>query len=249
MNSKKQQAIILAAGMGTRLLPITDTIPKCLLEVNGKSILLRQLEILEDLGITETALVVGYLKEKIMKTVGSDFRSMKITYIENHEYKTTNNIYSLWLARDYLRRGCILLESDIVFEKDIIRMLLESEKENIAIVDVFNPRMDGTVVTIDAERKIREIILKQEQKEDFNFSDKLKTVNIYKFSSDFADTLIIPQLKQYIKNNDLNNFYEIVLKEIISMQKANIYALIINHMNWMEIDDQNDLKITEVLFG
>ena len=83
------KAIILVAGMGTRLKPLTNEIPKCLTEVNGKPILINMIENLEKRGIEETILLIGYLGEKIKEKIDNIFGNMKITYVENKIYDKT----------------------------------------------------------------------------------------------------------------------------------------------------------------
>jgi len=114
------KAIILAAGRGLRMGCFTNDKPKCLLEINGKSVLSRQLEVL-DKKCNKISIVVGYRKEMIMNEVGS-----KYNYIENKDYRNTNSIYSLWLAKSELNDNIILINSDVVFNDKLINNLIES---------------------------------------------------------------------------------------------------------------------------
>ena len=108
------KAMILAAGMGTRLHPITKSIPKCLVPVNSKPILEHQFEALLLAGIRDVVLVVGHLAELLSEKYGSSYGGMNIHYVENRQYDRTNNIYSLWLARQHLNSQVLLLEGDLV---------------------------------------------------------------------------------------------------------------------------------------
>ena len=114
-SSQIPKAIILAAGMGNRLGPLTDTLPKCLVPVNGVPVLVNTLNHLADSGMSEVVIVVGYLKERIFERIGDRFRGMKVTYVESKRYATTNNIYSLWLAREHLTEDILLLDADVFF--------------------------------------------------------------------------------------------------------------------------------------
>jgi len=119
------QAVILAAGIGRRLGEITKEIPKCMIEVNGKTLI--------ELSINEK------FSGKI------DF-----VFIENKDYRETNNIYSLYLARDFLTEDdTILLESDLIYDFSILERLLKDKREVLAVVDKYKSWMDGTVVKID----------------------------------------------------------------------------------------------------
>lgn len=110
------QAIILAAGMGTRLKEITQEKPKCMVKIKNRTIIERQLEQLDTLGLSRIIIVDGYLKDVLEPYAKSLNIKTPIIFIENKIYNSTNNIYSLYLAIDYLKEdGTILLESDLVF--------------------------------------------------------------------------------------------------------------------------------------
>ena len=115
------KAVILAAGLGSRLSPVTQKMPKCLLEIGGKTIIERQLELLSSLGVKETVVVVGYLKEMIV-----DLIQDRAKIIENPDFSSTNSSYSLWLARKNLLGSFIHLNSDLIFDKEILSKLIKS---------------------------------------------------------------------------------------------------------------------------
>ena len=129
------KAIILAAGMGTRLRPITRTIPKCLVQVNSKPILEHQLDSLLLAGVREVVLVVGHLAELLSEKYGTSYGGMNIHYVENRIYDRTNNIYSLWLARQHLNSQVLLLEGDLVFEPELLLRLTQSPEPDVAFVE------------------------------------------------------------------------------------------------------------------
>src|SRR5699024_9974287 len=124
---------------------------------------------------------------------------MDIVYVENPIYDTTNNIYSLYLAKEYLlNENTLLLESDLIFEGEILDKVLDDPYPNLAVVDKYQSWMDGTVVKIDKNNNINSFV----PKNDFKFEDiphYLKTVNIYKFSKEFATTHYVPFLEAYSK--------------------------------------------------
>ena len=103
-------AVILAAGMGTRLRPITETMPKCMTEVNGRPILLNALSAMNRYGIEEVTVVVGYCGRAIIDAVGERFGGISVNYLWNEIYAETNSMYSAWLARSVLEQGALLLE-------------------------------------------------------------------------------------------------------------------------------------------
>ena len=123
-------AVILAAGPGNRLLPHTAHKPKCLTEVGGQPILTYQIAALRACDIRDIVIVVGYLAGQIRAHV-----EPSIALVENRDYATTNSSYSLWLARNYLRGGFIHLNSDLLFEPELLAELLAAPDENAVIVD------------------------------------------------------------------------------------------------------------------
>lgn len=243
------QAVILAAGVGARLKPITDSIPKCLVPVNGKPILINTLELLESRGIREVVIVVGYLKERVYEKVGHSFGEMRISYVENDIYAETNNVYSLWLVRDRLNKDTILFECDLYYEGDLIDALLENRQECKAIVSKHMPFMSGTVVQVGPDGVIKRLITAKEQHAGFDFSDKYKTVNIYYFSAAFLQQYFVPNLDLYVRTQGTSSYYELVLGALIYFHKPEIHATIVDGIKWFEIDDETDLRRAEYCFS
>ena len=242
------KAIILVAGMGGRLGHLTSDTPKCLVEVNSRTILENALECLNRTGIQECVLVVGHLAKKIKRRVGNNFKDIKIIYVTNEIFKNTGNIYSLWLAEKYLRDDIILLEGDIFFESEVIEKLCKCGSPDAIVVDDYAEYMDGTAVVANDEKTV-EMILKKDQDDNFQYDGKLKTVNIYKFSMRFMENCFIPTLNSYIGDGYLNEFYELVISKVIKSSKIQIPVLSVNGLKWFEIDTYEDLKKCEKLFG
>ena len=183
------QAIILAAGMGRRLGELTGDNTKCMLQVNGVRLIDRALACLHDVGITKLVMVVGYKAQNVIDHVGHSYKGMPIEYVENPIYHKTNNIYSLYLAKEHLLADdTLLLESDLIYETAVVQRLMEHDYPTLALVDKYERWMDGTVVTLDNENGIKDFI----SKAHFNYADVdqyYKTVNIYKFSKEFSLTI------------------------------------------------------------
>lgn len=243
------QALILAAGMGTRLKSLTKNAPKCMVRVDGRTLLERMLFQLEDLGLREIGIVVGYRARDIMDYVRSLRLQTPVTFIENEIYDRTNNIYSLYLARDFLvKDDTLLLESDLILSDGILRRLAESPYPNAALVAPYESWMDGTVVTLDGENNITGFI----DKKQFDFGETeryYKTVNIYKFSRLFSERYYVPFLKAHIESKHTGEYYEHVLKVLSFIDKSLIKAEVLGDEVWYEIDDQQDLDIAESLFA
>lgn len=243
------QAIILAAGMGKRLGEYTQDNTKCMLIVNGVRLIDRTLEALHSVGVSRVVLVIGYKGQNVIDYVGTNYKGIPIEYVENPVYNKTNNIYSLYLAKDYLmEEDTLLLESDSIFDSSVVSKLVDDPNPNLALVDKYESWMDGTVVTLDDERRILRII----DKEHFRYeeiNDYYKTVNIYKFSKEFSSKYYVPFLTAYSTALGNNEYYEQVLRVILHLRNAPLKALPLNGELWYEIDDVQDLDIASGIFA
>ena len=243
------QAIILAAGMGKRLGEYTKNNTKCMVPVNGIPLIDRVLRQLSSLPLRRIVIVVGYEGEKLMRYLGNEQYGLKIEYIQNPVYDKTNNIYSLALAKDKLQEDdTLLIESDLIFDDGIFRLLLNDSRPNLALVAKYEPWMDGTMVCIDADHNIVNFV----PKDAFRYEDTslyYKTVNIYKFSKEFSRTKYVPFLDAYTKAVGNNEYYENVLRIISFLNSHELKALLITEEKWYEIDDKQDLDIAEALFA
>lgn len=243
------QAVILAAGMGKRLQELTENNAKCMVEVNGIPLIERALNILDKKNLSKIIIVVGHGGGRLTDFVNSLNLQTPILYIYNKAYKTTNNIYSLLLAKDYMiNEDTLLLESDIIFEETVIDLILDDPRETLVLVDKFADWMDGTCMKLDETDAIVEFILGKY----LRFSEKqnyYKTVNIYKFSKDFSANVYIPFLEAYFTAMGVNEYYESVIKLIAMLEQPRIKAIRLTGQMWYEIDDIQDLDIAESLFA
>lgn len=243
------QAIILAAGMGKRLGEYTHDNTKCMLEVNGVRLIDRALESLSAVGVSRVVLVIGYKGQNVKDYIGISYKGTPIVYVDNPVYDKTNNIYSLYLAKDFmLEEDTILLESDIIYDPAIVKKLLDDDFPNIALVDKYESWMDGTVVTIDENSHITRFI----DKNHFQFEEiknYYKTVNIYKFSKEFSTKYYVPFLAAYSTALGNNEYYEQVLRVILHLHDAPLKALPLSGETWYEIDDVQDLDIASGMFA
>lgn len=243
------QAIILAAGMGKRLGEYTQNNTKCMLEINGIKLIDRALDCLQGFNVSRVVLVVGYKGQNVKDYLGNDYRGLPIVYVDNPIYDKTNNIYSLFLAKDFLLEDdTILLESDLIYEPSVVEKLLKDESPNIALVDKYESWMDGTVVTVDSHHRITRFIDKNHFRFD-EIKDYYKTVNIYKFSREFSTKYYVPFLTAYSIALGNNEYYEQVLRVILHLHDAPLKALPLEGERWYEIDDVQDLDIASGVFA
>ncbi len=244
------QALILAAGMGRRMGKYTESSTKCMITVAGKTLLERAVDALKEAGIHKLVMVIGYGAEKVREFVASkNYTGMSIEYVYNYDYADTNNIYSLYLARDYLQKDdTILLESDLIFDQDIVKKVVEAEAKNVAVVAKYEQWMDGTVVTLDHRNHIVDFIDKTKFKYE-EVDSYYKTVNIYKFSKEFSEKKYLPFLGAYLKAYGTNQYYEQVLKIFAHIKNSELSAYVLEEENWYEIDDAQDLDIANTIFA
>lgn len=244
------QAVILAAGMGRRLGELTKGNTKCMVEVNGVTLIDRLLGQLTKLNLKKVVIVVGYEGDKLINYIGDRFADkLNIEFINNPIYDKTNNIYSLALTREYLvEDDTILLESDLIFDDKMFSLILDNPYPNLALVAKYQTWMDGTMVRIDEDCNIINFITKKA----FKYSDVdlyYKTVNIYKFSKEFMVNKYLPFLDAYCSALGNNEYYEQVLRVICMLENSELKALPITSEKWYEIDDIQDLNIAEALFA
>ena len=242
------QAIILAAGMGSRLKELTKNNTKCMVKVNGVTLIDRMLHQIEKNKIDRIIIVVGYKGEILKEYINSLDIKIPITFVENPIYNKTNNIYSLYLAREYLTKDdTLLFESDLIFEDNLITMLIDDPRPTLALVDKYEAWMDGTCVKIDENSNIDAFVPGSKFKYD-EIDEYYKTINIYKFSKNFSETHYVPFLEAYSKALGNNEYYEQVLKVITMLDDSELKAKKINGEKWYEIDDAQDLDIAETIF-
>lgn len=203
-------AVILAAGMASRLRPLTNDRPKCLLTVGTRCLLGRTVDSLKVAGITELVVVTGYRGEMIRSFLTDNYKDMQISFVDNVDYQTTNNIYSLWLAKDYVAgKDFILLDSDILFDGRIINRLLESEGTCLA-VNTHKLGEEEIKVITDDKGKVIEISKVCSIEKAIG-----ESVGIEKMQADYSDTLF-KELSVMIEQEKLVDiFYERAFERLI----------------------------------
>ena len=242
------QAIILAAGMGKRLKELTENNTKCMVKVNGVTLINRMLNQIEKQNVSRIIMVVGYKGDKLIEYVNSLNIKTPIIFIDNPIYDKTNTIYSLALAKDWLcKEDTLLFESDLIFEDSVLEMLVNDSRDTLVLVDKYESWMDGTCVKLGDDDSIEDFVPGKK----LNFSEcneYYKTVNIYKFSKQFSVTHYVPFLEAYQSALGRNEYYEQVLRVITMLDNPEITAKRLTGQKWYEIDDIQDLDIAESIF-
>jgi len=235
-------ALLLAAGIGNRLQPFTDSVPKCLLKINGRPILGRLMDNLCDNGFKRLVIVVGYLENRIRRFVneyvGDD---LTIEFITNPLFQTTNNIYSLWLARNKIRESFLLAESDLVFDASQLEGLLYPNKIAISRMQ---PWMNGTTITLDSLNRVSAFGMGSAE----SVGTRYKTVNLYSLS-DSSWRKVVERLELYISSGKINEYYEVVFKEMIADGSLSMDGVFFDPERWYEIDTPADIVNAERILG
>lgn len=159
VNELRMKAIILAAGMASRLRPLTSDTPKCLLKVGGRTLLGRSMDAIISAGIRDFVIVTGYLGRQIEDFVSRNYAdSIRVCFIHNALYETTNNIYSLWLARPEAEgQEVLLLDSDLLYDPQIVKCVLRDCHENVLTLIRHELGDEEMKVVVNADGAITEI--------------------------------------------------------------------------------------------
>ena len=203
-------AVILAAGMAKRLRPLTDDRPKCLLELGGRTLLERACDALHSHGISEWVVVTGYRGAQIRAFLDSHYPEATIHYVDNADYATTNNIYSLWLACPYAAgRHVVLLDSDILFDPQLLTRLLEEPGDALSVCR--HPLGEEEMkVVVDSEGRITEISKTCRPEDAMG-----ESVGIEKMTPAYT-TALYAELEQMIEREGLVDiFYERAFERLI----------------------------------
>lgn len=241
---------MLAAGLGKRLAKYTKNNTKCMVDVAGEKLIDRAIKAIKNAGISRFIIVTGYKGDNLKKYILEKYREvLDFVFIDNKVYDTTNNIYSFYLAKDELiKDDTILLESDLIYDLDLIKDIKNSTDSNVVAVAKYESWMDGTCVKLDEKGMVHEFV--EKQKMDQNHLDQYyKTVNIYKFDKEFLKNVYIPFLEAYMKIQGLNSYYEDSLKYICQLPHISFKGFLMGKRPWYEIDDVQDLRIANILFS
>lgn len=240
------KAIILAAGKGSRLAPLTDRVPKPLVEVNGKPIIVNALENLAAVGVKDVYIVKGYLADVLELQLGSNFKNLNLHYILNKDYANNNSMYSLWLGMKVIGQGedILVLEGDVFFEKSVLNNLSASSISWFG--DSNETQLDGCYLKAEGSLvKEIKICRNSEQRVEVAGLTFLKSVGILAIKKKvFNDVIRI--LEDGIANNKSNLYYDLIFAE--NLKNFFITAQDICGKKWFEIDSPDDLAICEQIF-
>ena len=221
--------------------PLTLDAPKCLTEVGGEPILGRLVDNLRLQGITRLVVVTGYLDHCIHEFLEHNAADFQVDYVFNPVYRTTNNIYSLWLAREIIEESFVLVESDLVFEDSMLAPMLIPDR--IAISNTL-PWMNGTVVELNTDKKSVKAFHVNHNVDD---ARQYKTVNIYSLSLQSWNK-VSARLDSYVEDGRVGEYYETVFADMVAEGSLELDAVFFNENKWYEIDCMKDLHQAELMF-
>ncbi len=245
------KAVFLIAGRGRRLRPYTDERPKCMVPLHGAPLLSTALRMVSEVGVREAVLVVGHMEDVIRQTYGDAFAGVALRYVSNPDYATTNNLYTMWLARKELDDDVLLLEGDLRYDAGVLRDLVAHPAANVAVVDDFRPPMNGTVILPSPDRPgwADRMVLGKDQGEGFPYDRALKTVNLYRLSRDLLTEHFVPALGRAVRGEALGEYYEAVLARLLDEGAVDLAYSHVGPHRWAEIDDESDLRFATDLFA
>ncbi len=234
------QVIILAAGESRRLRPLTDNTPKCLLDINGRNLLHRTIDNIISNGIKDFVFVTGYRENMIKDYVSANFKNLNPVFLTNSDYMNNNNSYSLWMTKNFIKDDIFLLDSDILFDKNIINKLIISGFDNCLAVHVTKKLDEEQIkVTVDNKNRITGIGKEVEIRKAIG-----ESIGIEKFSKNFMRELFVILDRKIEKEHNVNEFYEASFQEIINKkeEKSSIFSVDISEYTCMEIDTADDFR-------
>lgn len=232
------KALILAAGLGSRLAPITDNCPKSLVPVNGKPILMKQIENLHENGVIDITIVSGYKAEILEKSVHEKYPEIPI--IESIDYATTNNMYSAYLAKDYFKdEAFLMMNADVFYDSSVITALLNCEHPNAIVTDI-GTYLEESMKVVENNGRLIEISKAISQDKALGAS-----IDVYKFSAE-GGKAFFEKCSEYIENRkELKRWSEVALNDILDEIEFKACPL---KGRWLEIDNHDDLAAAENLF-
>lgn len=236
--------VILAAGVGSRLRPMTNNKPKCLVSVAGVPILDYQLNAYRKAGIKDVYIIVGYEGSKI-KEHCKYIKDLNIKIINNEEYEETNNMYSLFLVKEYVYdKPFILNNADLAIHDDIIKMMVECNNDNLVAVDVGLFNDESMKVSVTDKKNISNIAKNIPEANSFGCS-----IDFYKISSNSSKILFDEVERIVIKENNKKDWTEVALQRLFLDGRLCFDILDVRGLPWVEIDNYDDLALADKIFS
>jgi choline kinase len=237
------RAIILAAGSARRMRPLTDELPKCLLTVAGRTILSRGVSILAGCGITRITVVDGFAGDRVRSALGSEFPPGWFTFVRNPDYETTNNAYSLWLARRPEEESLVLLDADLVFDAGVAGLLIgDRHDDRLAVRSRGEIGEEDVKVRLGPDGRILDI-----GKHVPLDRAAGESVGLAAFSARFGRRMFDVLERRILREGRRDEWYESAFLELIEAGET-IYPVDLGGLRAIEVDTPEDLRRARSLF-
>ncbi|MFP4051681.1 MAG: sugar phosphate nucleotidyltransferase [Thermoplasmata archaeon] len=228
------RAVILGAGMGTRLRPMTKDLPKAFIPIDDEPIIYRSLRNLKSAGISDVVIVVGFMESYFKKNLGYDYNGINIKYVSNEEYETTGSMYSLSQTENIMDEDILLLESDLLYEKRALTDLIDYPYPNVILTSSIRGSGDEVFIHTDDEGHLTNL------GKDIDKQDACcELVGISKLSLSFLEELYKKAKKDYHKGERNYHYEEVIYK--LSKDRP-VKCFFMKNLIWTEIDTYEDLE-------
>lgn len=232
------KALILAAGLGSRLAPLTDNCPKSLVKVNEKPILFKQIDNLRNNCIYDITIISGYKAEILENAVKNNYPDVNV--IRSVDYASTNNMYSAYIAKDIIcGNDFLMMNADVFFDETVITELLKFEADNAIVTDI-GTYFDESMKVVSKNGRLVEISKSVTREAALGAS-----IDVYKFSVEGGKAFFAKCAEYIERKRELKLWSEIALNDILSHVIFKACPLV---GRWMEIDNHEDLKNAERIF-
>lgn len=239
--SENTTAIVLAAGSGTRLLPLTETCPKCLVPVAGRPLLARTMDNLDDAGISELVIVAGYCEDSLREFVAARTRGPHVTFVRNEVFASTNNAYSLWLARVAVPGAFVLIDGDVLYAPGVLtRLLATGGDAALAVERRGDLGAEEMKVLADARGHVAAVNKTMDPAAAIG-----ESIGLARFTAEAAQALWA-RLGAQIEAGQRNVFYELAFEQLIASGRKFAIADVTGFA-CMEIDTPEDLAAAHVM--
>jgi choline kinase len=239
------KAIILAAGVGSRIRPLTDDCPKSLLIVEGIAILERMIRNCQNCGIAEFIIVVGYLEERIRRFVSTTFPELQVTFVANDRYTETNTGYSLMLAAQAVGNSSFIkFDADVVFDPEILRRLIASDFQNALCIDR-DIQLDAEEVKVIVDDQLRVLQASKSIDPKIAYGE---SIGIEKICAATAKLLFAELTLMMGQSGHLQDYYEAAYEWLMT-RGTEFRALDITGLDWTEIDTHDDFAAANRMFS
>lgn len=235
------RAIILCAGLGSRMAKLTEEFPKCMVEVHSKRIIDNTIEALIERGINDICILSGYLAEILENYLANKYPSVNFTFIRSTNYDKTNNIYSLWLAREYMGEEFFIIEGDVFCDKELIKEF--PTDNNYWMVDDFCKFKEGCRLTVNKD-VISEVSIIRDPS-IISSDNEYKSCGVLFIKNNRSEFKNL--LDKEILAGNVNVYFDNYIGKHLDLFKMKIYH--VENKAWFEIDDEQDLEKASKLFA